>query len=196
MSTSVLAATTLKTLPFDRAVALVDEGAAFVDLRPIAAYLEVHVPGSLALLYEAGPGMAGRARDCIPLSQDLILLADETAHMGNAAAALRGKGFPVLGQVEDAINAWSAAHGSPASTEVVGDRQPPEGTLLHVGDPGVGPQEGALHIPVERLWERVTEVPEGSVVLLSGYGVRAGLAVGILERAGRDVRVWQRSPRP
>jgi hydroxyacylglutathione hydrolase len=196
MSTRVLAATTLKTLSFDRAVALVEEGAAFVDLRPIAAYLEVHVPGSVALVYEAGPGMAGRARDCIPLSQELILLTDETAHMGNAAAALRGKGFPVLGQVEDAISAWSTARGSPASTEIVEGPQPPEGALLHVGDPGVAPQEGALHIPVERLWERVGEVPEGTVVVLSGYGVRAGLAIGILERAGRDVRLWQRDRRP
>jgi rhodanese-related sulfurtransferase len=195
MSTRVLAATTLKTLSFDDALALVDEGAAFVDLRPIASYLDVHIPGSLALLYEAGPGMAARARDCIPLSQELILSEDGSAHMGNAAAALRGKGFPVLGRVEDAMGRWPATRGALASTEVVTGTRAPEGTMLDVGDPGTSGAAEALRIPVETLWHRTEEVPgEGPVVVLSAYGVRAGLAVGILERAEREVVVW-RAPR-
>jgi rhodanese-related sulfurtransferase len=195
MSTLVLAATTLKTLDLDDALARVDQGAAFVDLRPIEAYLDVHIPGSLALLYEAGPGMAGRARDCIPLSHALILLVDGSAHMANAAAALRGKGFPVLGQVDDGINRWSATRGAPASTEVRSDPRAPEGTLLDVGDPGTKPVEGSLRIPVERLWHRAGEVPEDRpAVVMSAYGVRAALAVGILERAGRQVVVWRVRP--
>jgi rhodanese-related sulfurtransferase len=184
--------TTLKTLPFAEALERYDEGALFVDLRLTPAYLDVHIPGSIALLYEFGPGMAGRARDCLPLDRALLLMASDEAHMGNAAAALRGKGFTVLGEVADAVNEWVAARGAPASTEVASGPRPPGGTLLDVGDPGAGHPDGALRIPVEKLWARAHEVPRAApVVVVSGYGVRAALAVGMLERAGSgEVIVW------
>ena len=188
----MLAPTTLKTLDFADALALVEEGAAFVDLRPTAEYLDVHIPGSLALLYESGPGMAGRARDCIPLEQSLVLLEHGAVPMQNAAAALRGKGFPVLGQVEDGINRWASARGTPVSTEVFTGTQPPDGELLDVGDPGAVRREGVRRLPVERLWHGAEGLAgDRPVVVISGYGVRAGLAVGILEQAGREVSVWR-----
>jgi rhodanese-related sulfurtransferase len=196
MSTRVAMATTLRTLAFDDALAHVDHGAAFVDLRPTAAYLEVHVPGSLALLYESGPGMAGRARDCLPLDLPLILLAVEEADMIGAASALRAKGFTVLGQVENGINAWAARRGPPSSTDVVSTPDPPAGNLLDVGDPGAPRPPDALRIPLEKLWVRVDEVPSAApVVVIGGYGVRAALAIGILERGGLlDVVLWRGRP--
>jgi rhodanese-related sulfurtransferase len=52
--------------------------------------------------------------------------------------------------------------------------------------------EGAVRVPVEKLWGRTHEVDAGEpVVVVSGFGVRAGLAVGILERAGREPVVWR-----
>ena len=188
----MLATTTLKTLDLDEALALVAEGAAFVDLRPTDSYLDAHIPGSLGLLYEAGPGMAARARDCIPLEQELILLADDFAHMGNAAAALRGKGFSVLGQLPDGLRAWSMARGTPASTEFHTGDTAPDGTLLDVGDQGGQRDPNALRVQVETLWRRTDEIPDDRpVVLLSGYRLRAALAVGILERSGREVELWR-----
>lgn len=181
---------TLRELPFDEALALLDEGAALVDLRPIEEYLDVHVPGSLALLYEFGPGMASRARDCLPLSLPLLLLGSENADMTHSAASLRGKGFEVVGIVEDAINRWAEVRTAPASTEVLRDSTL-QGAVLHVGDPGARPPENAIFIPIERLWNRVGELSEHErVTVVGGYGVRAALAVGILERAGKQVVFW------
>jgi hydroxyacylglutathione hydrolase len=193
MSTAVPTATTLRTLAFDDALARVDDGAALIDLRPTHEYLDVHVPGSLALLYERGPGMAARARDCLPLDVPFVLLAAPSLDMSNAAASLRGKGFTVLGQVDDAINEWSARRGAPTSTDVVESADPPAGVLLDVGDPGARRVRTALHIPVEKLWSRRAEVPvENPIVVASGFGVRAALAVGMLERAGRtEIVVWR-----
>ena len=81
---------TLRTLELDEALAHADQGALWIDLRTLPAYLEVHVPTSLALGYEFGPGMAGRARDCLPLSAPLVLMRSaEREHAARGCIAPR-----------------------------------------------------------------------------------------------------------
>jgi rhodanese-related sulfurtransferase len=188
----MLATRTLKDLPFEEALAAVDGGAAFIDLRRVDAYLEVHIPESLCLLYEWGPGMASRARDCLPLDLPLLLMEIDEIDYLHAAASLRGKGFTVLGKTADPINEWAAVRGVPVSTEVVHSPIPGSGTVLDVGDPGAEKMEDAMHIPIESLWHRIDEIKDaGRVAVLGGYGVRAALAVGILERAGiEEIFFW------
>lgn len=184
---------TLKTLSFSHATRAIDEGAVFVDMRPVADYLDVHIAGSVSLLYERGPGFGSRARDCIPLRVPLILLEDTSVDMVQAAASLRGRGFHVVGQLPDGVNEWSRWYGTPASTETYRGPQPRRGTVLHVNDPGVGELKDPTTIPIERLWDKAPELKDESRVLVaSGYGVRAALAVGILERAGvPEIVFWQ-----
>jgi rhodanese-related sulfurtransferase len=192
----MLATRTLRDLPFEEALAAVDGGAAFVDLRQVDAYLEVHIPGSLCLVYEWGPGLAARARDCLPLDLPLVLMDLDEVDCLHAAASLRGKGFTVLGKTRDAINNWAAARGVPTSTEVITKTVEGTGTALDVGDPGADEMEDAVYIPIDQLWKRVGEVKDASrVAVLSGYGVRASLAVGILERAGIGEILFWRSKR-
>ncbi len=182
--------TTVRTIEFDEALGLVESGAAFLDVREIDAYLDVHIPGSIAVLYEFGPGFNSRARDCIPLEVPLVLLDLGHGDLVNAASALRGKGFDVVGKVEDGINRWAAKRGHPASTEVVTDR-PDNVAVLHVNDPGARPIEPDLTIPIERLWAGVDGIASERVAIAAGFGVRAAIAVGILERAGHDVVFWK-----
>jgi len=189
----MLATRTLKRLPFEEALAAVDAGAAFVDLRSVDAYLEVHIPGSIALLYEHGPGLASRARDCLPLDLPLVLVDLGEVDYVHAAASLRGKGFTVLGAVEDTINRWAAVRGTPASTDIAEGTIEGSGVVLDVGDSGAPKVHDAVHIPIDQLWKRVSEVADsGRVAVTAGYGVRAALAVGILELAGVDeVLIWR-----
>ena len=193
MSTAMLARRTLRQLEFADALGHFDAGAAFIDLRPIDEYLDVHVPGSIALLYERGPGMPTRARDCIPLDVPLVLLESDDVDLVHTAASLRGKGFNVLGSVADAVNRWVAAGGKPASTEIVEGLDAPGGVVLDVADPGAAPPDGATRIPADVLWARAEELAsDRRVVVASGYGVRAALAVGILERAGvKEIVFWR-----
>ena len=188
-------ATTLRELDFDDALRAIDNGAAVLDLRGVDAYLEVHVPGSLCNVFEAGPGFATRARDCIPLEVPLVLadLGDPAVDLRRAAASLRGKGFTVLGTAPDAINRWAQARGAPASTEIIEGMRASGGILLDVGDPGADTIEGAVRIPADRLWARIDEIKDNHrVVVAAGYGVRAALVVGILERFGiKDVAFWK-----
>lgn len=185
--------TTVKRLTFDEALEAVEMGGAFVDLRPTAAYLDAHVPGALDVVYESGPGMSTRARDCLPLSIPYVLLDLGHGDLALATAALRGKGFAVVGSVQDGLNQWAAKGRRIASTEVVTGETPPPGTVLHVADPGATPPEGALKIPVDDLWPRCDELDKTNpVVVVAGWGVRAGLAIGILERNGfEDVVMWR-----
>ena len=188
--------TTLKRLTFDEALEVVDMGGALIDLRPTAQYLDAHVPGSLDVVYESGPGMATRARDCLPLTVPYVLLDLGYGDLALAAAALRGKGFNVVGSAEDALNQWAGKGRRIASTETISG-EVPEGTILHVADPGATAPEGATAIPADSLWPRVDELDRSSrIAVVSGWGVRAGLAVGILERNGfDDVAVWRASRR-
>lgn len=185
--------TTVKRLTFDEALEVVEMGGAFVDLRPTAAYLDAHVTGSLDVVYETGPGMSTRARDCLPLSIPYVLLDLGYGDLALATAALRGKGFNVVGSVGDGLNQWAAKGNRIASTEVVPGGGPPPGTVLHVSDPGATAPDGAVTIPADELWPRCDELDRsGRVVVVAGWGVRAGLAVGILERNGfEDVALWR-----
>jgi rhodanese-related sulfurtransferase len=177
-------ATSLRNLTFEHAAAHVDDGAALMDLRAPRPYLDVHIPGSLDLVYEFGPGLPSRARDCLPLDLPLVLLAATEPETINAAVSLRGKGFDVIGSLRDGVEQWGRARGGLASTEQV-DRIPVGATVLDVGDPGAHAPDDALHIPAEELWARTAELTDhANVTVIAGFGVRAALAVGILERAG------------
>lgn len=173
--------TTLRELGIDETRSHLARGAAFVDLRPVDDYLEVHLRGSLPLVYEFGPGMANRARDCLPLDLPLVLLGTHDVDLDHAAASLRGKGFAVPGLLRGGIEEWSRHEGTLISTEIL-DEVPALATVLDVGDPGAGKVHAATRIPGESLWSRVGELHVSQpVVVVAGKGIRAGLAVGILE---------------
>jgi rhodanese-related sulfurtransferase len=189
----MLVTTTMKALEFTDALTVVQDGGAFVDLRAVDDYLDVHIPGSLSLQYESGPGLAGRARDCLPLDRALVILDLGTADAVQATAALRGKGFTVAGAVADGLNRWADGRGL-VSTETVASRVAPVGgTILDVGDRGARPDAAQIHIPLEQLWERSDELKDhGGIVIAAGYGVRAALAVGILECSGiEQIAFWK-----
>jgi rhodanese-related sulfurtransferase len=184
---------TLRDLDLEEAAAHVGRGAAYVDLRHPRAYLDVHIPASLDLAFETGPGMPSRARDCLPLDLPLILLSIDDERTALAAASLQGKGFSVVGALRHGVDRWARAHGAPASTEVV-DVLEDGVTVVDVGDPGAHAPDGATKIPAELLWTRAAELTGSPVVVIAGFGVRAALAVGILERVGcKDVSLmWTR----
>lgn len=168
--------------------------AAYIDLRSVREYLDVHVPRSLSLQYEKGPGLNSRARDCIPLSVPMVLLDHGGIDTEYVTASLRGKGFAVLGYVPDGLRAWGHAFGAPASCEVTEGDEVPDGLVLDVGDPRVVLHPDATLVPVEKLWDRANEFAgEEKVTILGGAGVRAALAVGILERVGlTEIGFWFR----
>ncbi len=164
-----------------RAESVLEEGLA-LDLRPISDYLEKHLRGSVSILWEQGPGFGTRARDLLPLNARLILLEDDSSPLQEAASRLRGKGFDVEGYV--------AAGDIPQLGKMTATRAVPiqdTGSLhlLNVGDPGTIYEGRSVRIPVERLWDGLSELDASfRIGVLCGFGVRAATAIGILEKFG------------
>ena len=178
--------TTLKALTADRVRQLVRAEGIVIDLRPPADYLSGHIPGSVPLLYEAGPGLGGRARDLLPLDARLVLLEDATSPLDKAADAFRGKGYEVVGYFPGGVAAWpDAAGGTPVLP--LANAQPGM-RLINVADPGTQAPPtwpNLVFIPAEELWSRAGELDrEERLGVLAGWGVRACAAVGILEHLG------------
>lgn len=182
----MMTATTLPPLSPERVRHLLRAEGIAIDLRLPQDYLAAHVTGSIPLLYEAGPGLGGRARDLLPLDARLVLLEDGTSPLDKAADAFRGKGFDVVGYVPGGIEAWPDPLGG---TPVAGLGTSTDGlVLLDVADPGtllgttrVPPER----IPAERLWTRAGELDKDEPLgVLAGWGVRACSAIGILEHLG------------
>jgi hypothetical protein len=96
--------------------------------------------------------------------------------------------------VDDGQNRWAAARPHLNSTETVRSGVAPVGgTILDLGDRGARHEAADIHIPLERLWDRTAELEDrDGIVIAAGYGVRAALAVGILERAGIEkIAFWK-----
>lgn len=83
----------------------------------------------------------------------------------------------------------------------------PEGlAVLDVREPvewAYGHIEGAVHIPLSTLPERVSDVPEGQVLVVCKVGARSARAVAYLAQTGHDVvnldggmLDWEASGRP
>ncbi len=184
----------IRSLTLERSVALMTGGAVAIDIRQVEDYFDVHIPGSISLQYEFGPGMTGRARDCLPLDVELVLLEDGRGLASEVAAGLRGKGFSVAGVLTDAFGQWGTRHENFSSTPLIVAPSPPDGYLLSVGDPGSPMYDNATFISIEELWNRTGEVPSDEpVILISARGIRAAMAIGMLERNGiTDITVWKR----
>jgi rhodanese-related sulfurtransferase len=174
----------LRSLDPERARTILSRGGLLIDLRLVDQYLERHVRGSIPLLYEAGPGLGGRARDLLPLDARLILLDDGKSPLEDAAASFRGKGFEVVGLIEKGVSGWPYQDYTSTPSQAV-DTWEPGHHLLEVADPGTIVPANSTFIPAETLWTKAAELdPTFHYGILAGWGVRAAVAVGILEKLG------------
>jgi rhodanese-related sulfurtransferase len=186
-------ATTLRALTPDRVRQVLRAEGLAIDLRQPQEYLAAHIPGSIPLLYEAGPGLGGRARDLLPLDSRLVLLEDATTPLDNAADAFMGKGYEVVGYLPGGVTAWPVPLGG---TPVIAlANTPPDLGLLDVADPGTQVSAGTVQrIPAERLWTQAGTLDRDVALgVLAGWGIRAAAAIGILEHLGFTALTYVRT---
>jgi hydroxyacylglutathione hydrolase len=175
------------------------QGAVVLDVRDAASYGAGHVPGSLNVGLQGQ--FASWAGTLIPAERSVVIVADETALVQEAATRLARVGIERLaGYLDGGIATWDKAALELNSIPQVSVQElrawreegRPGLTVLDVRRPGEyegGHVPGALSIPLDRLereWQRVPQAGPLAVICAGGY--RSSAASSLLERHGvKDV---------
>ncbi|MGP4086530.1 MBL fold metallo-hydrolase [Streptomyces sp. KR55] len=163
-----------------------------VDLRNRVAFAEGHVAG--ALNFEADGQLATYLAWLLPWGKPVTLLAESAAQLADAQRELVRVGID---------RPAAAATGSPGDWVPAGERPRtfPRATFAELGaqeavvvldvrrdsERATGHIPGSLHIPLHRLRDRLTEIPDGTVWVHCAGGMRAAIAASLLDAAGRAV---------
>lgn len=169
-------------------------GAVAVDLREPEAFAGAFVPGSLNIPLNMIPAYAGWLLD---YDHDLLLIAEEPDDVAKAVRYLVRLGYDrVSGYLRSGLQGWEVAGlefdrigvmtAEQLQQRIENDK---ELTVLDVRKKGEYQQshiEGATHIFLGELPERVEEIPEeANIVTFCGSGRRASIAASILRKHGR-----------
>ena len=179
-------------LPPNDFAAARDAGALVVDLRQPEGYTRRHVPGALSIPF--GDAYATWVGWMVELETPLLFVrGDEPIdHVLDESLLVGFEHF--AGWLDGGMDAWESA-GLPVSGAGLIDvsaatRLLAEGaSIIDVREPdefASGHVEGAIHVPLGSLSQRLDEVPEDRpVIVVCAAGSRAASGVSVLERAGR-----------
>jgi glyoxylase-like metal-dependent hydrolase (beta-lactamase superfamily II)/rhodanese-related sulfurtransferase len=198
-------------LSLEDAVPYFRQGAGLLDLRPKAAYVAEHVPGSVHL--EADNQISNRAGFVLPPGQPLILLLEDVSKYREVVLALSRIGYDkVVGYLEGGMATWRAAR-LPVTSGDIEDIAPAKLASMRNGRAANGnghddhkagvqaapfildvrePWEfaqarvpGAVNIPLGQLSHRVAELdPETPVAVICAHGNRSQSAAALLGQKG------------
>ena len=185
----------LNSLSLEQALALVGEGAQLLDTRDSAQFEAAHVRGSIDI--GLGGSFATWSGTVLDHDRPIVLIA-EPGRENEAATRLGRIGFDnVAGYVDGGMQALDATPDLVERTERItagslaeqlAGAQPP--TVIDVraaSEWEEGRIEGAVHIPLSHLSERLDELPtDGPVVVYCGSGYRSAIAASILLKHGRN----------
>lgn len=184
----------LRPLELDELLALVDEGAQALDVRPAPDFAGAHLRGSLNIGLDGA--FATWCGTLLDPSRPIVLIADP-GREGEAATRLGRIGFDnvagflaggmqALEPRPDLVERTERVTG-PALAELLAEDDPP--FVLDVRtDPerSEGSIPGSVHIPLNRLPRHLDEVPtDRPVVAVCGSGYRSSIAASLLLREGR-----------
>jgi hydroxyacylglutathione hydrolase len=186
-----------------------------VDVRSKEAFAAAHIPASLNIPF--GPMLPTWAGWVLPYDQPLLLVTESPAQVQAAATHLLRVGFDNLaGVLEGGMEAWETA-GLPLtslatlSAQELGRRlrqKREDVVVLDVrtdAEWSAGHIEGARHIMLGKLPERLAEVPRNTpVVVVCASGYRGAIAGSLLRREGYPqvsnvvggMRAWQAAGLP
>lgn len=167
-----------------------------VDVRDRAAFAEVHLIGALNI--ELDGRLAVYLAWLMPWGKPVTLLAESAQRLSAAqrelvrvgidrpaAAAVgaperwaaNGAGLGSYRRVDFAVLATARENGeTPVVLDVRRDSERAGGAIT-----------GSVHIPLHHLRTRTHHIPDGTVWVHCGSGMRAGIAASILDAFGRDV---------
>ena len=173
-------------------------GALVVDTRSAGAYAAGHIPGTINIPLNGS--FTTWAGWLVPYTQDFYLIVDDAVGtvVETAVRDLAMIGLDRIGGYFDAevIDAWAAGERPLASTPQVTAKDLRASlshgavTLIDVRNDGEwlgGHIEGARHIPLGRLGDRVGEIPtDKPIVVQCAAGARSAIGASLLRSRGLD----------
>ena len=171
----------------------IDMGALVVDASEPAAFSGIHIKGAYSIWVEGLPAFAGWV---LPYDRPILLVLEEQAHLEKVVHYLIRLGYDrIYGYLKSGIESWYNAGFPMESMSLLSvhqlksmlDRHEQLTVLDTRGQEEweSGHIEGALHIYVGHLEQRLSEVPRDKpVAVYCKTGHRAGLSASILLRAG------------
>ena len=177
----------------DGFMAAAARGIPIIDTRAPPAFGGAHIEGS----YSLPPTRLSNAGWVAPVEKEVLLVVDDPGALDFAVRNLYRMGYTYFsGYLEGGVEAWYK-RGNPLSrvdlltcqqlNTLISSKEPP--VIVDVrrySEWDEGHIEGATHIYLGRLAERLGEIPTGkSVVLQCKTGTRSSFAASILLKAGR-----------
>ncbi len=172
------------------------QGAALLDTRPKANYVDKHIPGSVHL--EADDQLSNRIGFALPPDVPVILLLQNPDDYARVRYSLARVGFDdVLGYLADSLATWEAM-GLPIASGDVQDIEPAElNELLNSAEPPVvvdvresweytqGHVPGAILMPLGQLTRTIDTLnPERPVAVICATGSRSQSAAALFGKKG------------
>ncbi len=174
-----------------------ERGAAVVDTSEPAAFGGAHIRGAYSIWLEGLPVFAGWV---LSYGKPILLVLEDQCHVERAVRYLIRAGYDrIIGYLKDGTEGWYNSGFPTESLPLLSVHQLKDkigrGEELLVLDTraqdewDAGHIQGALHIYVGHLEQRLGEVPtDKPVAVICNVGHRAGLGASILLQAGyRDV---------
>ncbi|WP_016881493.1 MULTISPECIES: MBL fold metallo-hydrolase [unclassified Rhodococcus (in: high G+C Gram-positive bacteria)] len=174
------------------------EGAALIDVRPLARFAAAHIPGALSIPLR--PVFASWLGWLASTDRPLIIVRDPDQDAGEIVWQAAKIGYDnLIGELDGGVGAWTAADLEVTATALTGPDA--VGTGVRVLDIRQRPEylaghlPGAVHIELGALPGRVDDLPREPTVVMCGHGERAMGAASLLERAGhRQLTVLEGGP--
>jgi hydroxyacylglutathione hydrolase len=188
----------LPALTVDTVRARLADGAALIDVRPLAGFAAAHIPGAVSIPLR--PVFASWLGWLAPADRPLIIVRDDDQDVNEIVWQAVKIGYDnLIGELDGGLTAWTCAEREVAATALTGPdgvdsnvrvldiRQRPEYLAGHL--------PGALHIELGALSGQVDDLPREPTVVMCGHGERAMGAASLLERAGhRNLTVLEGGP--
>ncbi|MFD6062155.1 rhodanese-like domain-containing protein [Rhodococcus wratislaviensis] len=188
----------LEALPVDTVLARLADGAALIDVRPLARFAAAHIPGALSIPLR--PVFASWLGWLAPADRPLIIVRDPDQDVDEIVWQSLKIGYDnLIGELDGGLPAWTSAELEVAATALTGpDRVDNDVRVLDIRQRPeyvAGHLPGAVHIELGDLPGRVDDLPDEPTVVMCGHGERAMGAASLLERAGhRNLTVLEGGP--
>ncbi len=178
----------------DELVQRLGAGEWVVDLRNRVMFAAAHLAGALSFEYGTGSSFTTYLGWLLPYDAQLTLIgsAHDIEHAIRDLSRIGVGGVDVAIGEEPAVLApgrdvrayrrvdWAGFIAARTDADIVLD-------VRRADEYAVGHVQGSINVPLHELLGRLSEVPDGRVLVHCGSGYRAGVAASILDRAGRDV---------